>query len=128
MVYYIQTNLYSTSWLLDIPDPIEILNSVKDVVNGDQGTNLSVACFSDANPVPKYTWIRLDRIGGLIQEVRLAENLSGELRLNNVQINATGDYKCTAQNKPDPERKQKQYSTSKTIAIKINCTCYYLIN
>lgn len=111
-------------FLLDKPGPPVIENEKSGVFNGDEGTNVTVKCTSDANPPAYYTWHKKmrDWTGKLdFHPIEKSGSYSGELTLYNASTNDTADYKCVASNQPNENDRAKQYSDQVLVKVIIRC-------
>lgn len=102
------------------PGPPVIENEKSGVFNGDEGTNVTVKCTSDANPPAYYTWHKKmrDWTGKLdFHPIEKSGSYSGELTLYNASTNDTADYKCVASNQPNENDRAKQYSDQVLVKV-----------
>ena len=105
----------------DVPGEI-FIKSEKDVINSNEGTNITITCECDANPPAFFQWIKYQKNQyGIIQELLLQKSYSGNLNMYLLTTNDTADYKCIATNYPDNFDRSKEFSTSKKITVNVRC-------
>ena len=108
--------------VLDKPDPIDISTDTKDIINGNEGNDMTVPCYSDANPPALYSWYRTEKTeNGDRERLLVDKKTDGNLRLFNITSNDTARYTCVASNRPNDEDRSKEETARRTVQIIIRC-------
>jgi Immunoglobulin I-set domain. len=107
----------------DVLEDVEFPDILNEEASVNEGTNVTVRCFSDAVPRPTYSWSRKYKdFRGQNREEKIGDdNESGLLTLHNIMINETGEYKCIATNYPNIKKPSQSYSKQDTVNIKVIC-------
>ena len=120
--YTIDANDFLSCIALDKPDPIDISTDTKDIINGNEGNDMTVPCYSDANPPALYSWYRTEKTqNGDRERLLFDKKTDGNLRLFNITSNDTARYTCVASNRPNDKDRSKEESARRTVQIKIRC-------
>ena len=108
------------SWFLDIATGEPKINVHPESQIKPEGSNLTLSCSADGNPVPTISWTKDG--SPISSNPRISFSADNQqLTIKDVRRTYSGEYRCVAHNRLGNE-------TSKAATLDIQCNIFALVN